>query len=421
MKKQILIAGALTISVVAFGQKREIRKAERAFNDKDYTEAISQLKEAETQLASADQDEKAEYYLVKAEVYTASAGDDLNKMKAASEAYQKAVELGALQEEEKRMDALQQNLRAALVNSAIKDQNSQNFDMAAAKLYNSYMVSKKDTSDLYYAASNAVNAQDYDTAMKYYQKLMDLGYTGVNKEYVATNKKTGEVRTFGSESERDLMIKAGEFIKPEEKMTSSKKGEVLRNMTLIYIEKGQEEKASQLMANARKENPDDVSLMRAEANMAYKMGDKQKFNDIMEAIAQTDPDNPEIFYNLGVSNAEIGETERAMEYYRKAIELKSDYASAIINLAVLKLAKEKEIVEKMNSLGMSKADAKKYDELKEERKEMYLDVVPDLERARELRPDDVEVVRTLMNIYSQLGQDAKFKEMKTKLAEMEGN
>ncbi len=421
MKKQILIAGALTISVIAFGQKREIRKAERAFNDKNYTEAISELKQAEASLASADEDEKAQYYLVKAEVYTASAGDDLNKMKMASEAYQKAVEMGAKNDEGKRMDALQQNLRAALVNSAIKDQNSQNFELASDKLYNSYMVSKKDTSDLYYAASNAVNAKNYDKALKYYQNLLDMGYNGASKEFVATNKETGEEKTFASKSERDLMIKAGEFIKPVERMTQSKKGDILRNMTLIYIENGEDEKASKLMSNARKENPDDTSLMRAEANMAYKMGNKQLYSELMQNIAESDPDNPEVFYNLAVSNAEIGETEKAIEYYNKAIELKPDYASALINLAVLKLSKEEDIVNEMNSLGMSKADAEKYEQLKEKRQQMYKDVIPDLEKAKKLRPKDPEIVRTLMNIYGQVGEDAKYKELKATLAELEGN
>jgi len=421
MKKQILVAGALTISVIAFGQKREIRKAERAFEDKNYTEAIAELKQAEASLANADEEEKAQYYLVKSEVYTASAGDDIAKMKTASEAYQKAVELGAKTEEEGRMSALQQNLRAALVNSAIKDQNSQNFEMASDKLYNSYMVSKKDTSDLYYAASNAVNAKKFDKALKYYQNLLDMGYDGASKEYVATNKETGEEKTFSSKSERDLMIKAGDFIKPVERMTQSKKGEVLRNMTLIYIDKGEDEKASKLMSNARKENPDDTSLMRAEANMAYKMGDKQLYSELMQNIAESDPDNPEVFYNLAVSNAEIGETEKAIEYYNRAIELKPDYASALINLAVLKLSEEESIVSEMNNLGTSRADNAKYEKLKEKRQQMYADVVPTLEKAKELRPNDPEIIRTLMNIYSQLGEDAKFKELKSRLAELEGN
>lgn len=420
MKKQILLAGFLTITAIAFGQKREVRKAERAVESNDYTEAISYLKEAEASLASADEDVKLQYHLVKAEAYTGSAGDNFDKMKMASDAFQKAMEMGAADEYGKRVAAVQQNLRAALVNSAIKDQNSNKFEVAADKLYNSYLVSKKDTSDLYYAAGNAINAKNYDKALMYFQKLLDLDYTGVGKEYVATNKETGEVKTFGAKSERDLMVKSGEFIKPEVKMTESKKGDILRNVTLIYIENGEEDKAAKVMAEARKENPDDLSLMQAEANLAYKMGDMKSYNSLMENIAKSNPNNPDVFFNLGVTNAEIGETEKAIKYYKRAIELKPDYTNALINLSVAMLAQEKDIIEKMNNLGTSREDNKTYEKLKEQRQQMYRDVLPYLEKAEELRPDGIEIVRTLMDIYSQLGEEAKFKQKKARLAELEG-
>ena len=43
-------------------------------------------------------------------------------------------------------------------------------------------------------------------------------------------------------------------------------------MTLIYIEQGDSEKATELMKVARAENPEDIYLMRADADMSYKMG-----------------------------------------------------------------------------------------------------------------------------------------------------
>ena len=52
-----------------------------------------------------------------------------------------------------------------------------------------------------------------------------------------------------------------------------------------------------------------------------------------------------------------------MEFYKKALELKPDYPSAQVNLGALILRDEMKIVDEMNSLGMSKADSKKYDAL----------------------------------------------------------
>ncbi|MEL6810560.1 MAG: hypothetical protein AAFP76_04440, partial [Bacteroidota bacterium] len=86
----------------------------------------------------------------------------------------------------------------------------------------------------------------------------------------------------------------------------------------------------------------------------------------------------------------------------------------------LLLQKEGAIVEEMNGLGTSAADDRRYDELKGQRTALYEQVLPYLESAVEQKGDNVELIRTLMNIYGQLGMDDKFKAMKAKLSTMEG-
>ena len=203
-------------------------------------------------------------------------------------------------------------------------------------------------------------------------------------------------------------------------MSESVQGDILQKITLIYISQGKTEEAKELMDKARAANPDDVSLMRADADLAYKVGDMARYDKLMNEIVKTDPNNPELYYNLGVGAAKLGENEKAINYYNKALELKPDYGYAHINIAAIMLQNEGKIVEEMNSLGNSAADNRKYDELKEKRKKLYQDVVPHLETAVKQYDTNVELVRTLMNIYSQLGEDAKFKEMKAKLETLEG-
>ncbi|MCH2489111.1 MAG: tetratricopeptide repeat protein [Flavobacteriales bacterium] len=418
MKKQILVIGVMLISILAFGQKKEIKKAQKAVKSGDYNEAISFLNSAEGMLGSADADMKADFYATKANAYIGLANNDFEKMKMAADAIDKAIEIDPGMAEDLSQSVV--DLRRLLINSAVKDQNAKNFKIAADKLYTSYRISPADTSDLYFAAGYAVNAEDLDKALDYYSKLYDMGYQGATVEYVATEKKTGKVEVFDSKVQRDILIKSGEYIKPEDRTADSKRADVLRNLTLIYIEKGDEEKAVKLMKEARAESPNDVSLLRAEADMAYNMGDLPKYNKLMNEIVATDPDNPEIYYNLGVGSSEIGNNEKAIEYYKKAIDLKPDYAAAIINIGVLKLNKEKAIVEEMNSLGTSRADNERYDELKEERNEMYEDVVTYFERALALQPDNIGLMNTLATIYTQLGEDEKYKAMKAKIAAKEG-
>lgn len=407
------------ITTITFGQKKEIKRAEKALKSGDVTEAMANINAAESLIGSADSEEKAEFYVLKGEVYLADAGkNDFNKMKEAADAFKKAKELGDSKINDRAKIGVQ-NLRVALVNSAVEDQKRQDFASASEKLYTSYTI-KKDTSDLYFAAGNAVNAKDYGKALQYYEDLLEMGYTGIQQEFVATDINTGEVVVFATEDDRTTNMLSGNYTNPDERMAESVRGDILRNVTLIYISQGENEKALKVMKDARIENPDDTSLIRAEADMAYKMGDMARYNELMKEVVASDPNNPELYYNLGVGSSKNGDNEQAITYYKKAIELDPNYANAKINIAAIILSKEGPIIEQMNNLGTSNADYKKYDELKAQKSQLYKDAKPYLESALMLKPDNVELARTLMNIYSQLGEDEKFKAMKARLAEMEG-
>ncbi|MEL6812824.1 MAG: tetratricopeptide repeat protein, partial [Bacteroidota bacterium] len=335
MKKQILLAGLFMFTAITFAQKKEIKKAEKAVKNGDITEAIGYLSQAEALLGSADNSMKTQYYVVKGEAYLADAGTDgFKKMKTAAEAFAKVEEIGA-GSFQKRLDIGRQNLRVALVNSAINDQNAKNYARAAEKLYTSYMSSKKDTSDLYYAAGNAVNGKDYDTALNYYKQLLDMGYTGIRKEFVATELETNKVVPFADKNERDVALLSGNYTNPDERVTESVRADLLQKVTLIYISQGKNEEALAFMKEARAANPNDVALIRSEADLAYKMGDMAKYETLMSEVIKSDPNNPELYFNLGVGAGSSGNSEKAMEYYKKALELKPNYALAQINIAAL--------------------------------------------------------------------------------------
>lgn len=408
------------ITTVSFGQKKELKKAEKAIKSGDFTEAMTQLSAAEALLGDADDAQKSKFYAVKGMALSKSAKNDFSKMKMAAEAYAKAAELAGKISPE--LDAGIAQLRTDLINSAVKDQKADNHSNASEKLFVSYNMTKRDTSDLYYAAGSAVNAKDMDNAIKYYKMLLDLGYNGSSTTYVATDKATGEVTPFGSKELRDISVRTGQYIKPDVQKEASKKGEILRNMTLIYIEQGKADEAKAILAKARQENPTDVSLIQAEANMAYQLKDYATYNKLMEEVVKSDPTNPELYFNLGVGATGNGDTDKAFSYYEKAIELKPDYRDAIMNYAILKLDAEKAIVEEMNGLGSSNADNARYDVLKEKRIAVYKDAAPYLEKALELDTaagtESTNVMKTLMSIYSQLGEDAKYKALKTKLEGM---
>jgi tetratricopeptide (TPR) repeat protein len=123
-----------------------------------------------------------------------------------------------------------------------------------------------------------------------------------------------------------------------------------------------------------------------------------KFGALMEDAVKLDPTNPTLFFNLGVVNANEGKIEEAVAYYKKAIELKPDYADAYMNLAVAMLAEEKEIIEEMNN---NLSDYDKYDALLAKQKILYKKALPYLIKADTIERSE-GTVRTLLNMYDTL-------------------
>ena len=124
--------------------------------------------------------------------------------------------------------------------------------------------------------------------------------------------------------------------------------------------------------------------------------------------------NASLYYNLGVTAMQMDAPEKAIKYYKNAIEIDPKMASAYVNLGSSILMKEQSIIDEMNGLGMSKADNKKYDELQKERTSLYEKAVPYLEKAVELDANNAQAIQTLVNIHSQLGNEdkvAKYKAM----------
>ena len=419
MKKQIIIALALLASTVSFSQKDEIKDAEKAIRNGNYADAKAAVNKAEGLITSADDKMKARFYFVKGQALYANGSGSNEDIDAAIKSLDmvKTVE-GEHGKYAGDVAQLKQSMLSNFLTKGQKALEAKQYVQSSDDFDKAYRMSTKDTIYLYYAASTAVSGQDYDKALKYYQELRDLKYNGAAMQYTAVNKETNKVESFDNKNLRDISVKAGTHINPEDKMSEPKSAEIIKNIALIYIAKGENEKAAAAMKEARKENPDDLNLLISEANIMLKLDKKDEFKRLMEEATVKDPENPELQYNLGVIAAEGGDNETALNYYKKAIELDPNYADAYNNMAVIILDKDQKIVEKMNALGTSAADDKKYDEYKKQRLEVYKEAIPPLKKAFQLKPN-IYSARTLMNIYSALEDTANYKEMKAKVDELE--
>ncbi len=413
MRKQVIIALAFSMSMLTFAQKKELRTAEKAIKGDNFAEAKTALSQVKSMLSSMDDKSKAEYYYLYGQALYANGAGTNDDFDAALESVN-MVKDGYDQE----VKDLKRDMINKLLERGNKAYESKNYASSSDYFEKIYRLSPADTTYLYYAASTAISAPDYDRALKLYEELKALGYTGVETQYYATNKETGEEEVLDKNTQ-DLYVRAKSHINPGQRKTDSKSPEIVKNIALIYVNKGDDEKAIAAMQDAREQSPNDVNLILTEANVHYKMGNTEKFKTLLQKATEMDPDNAELQYNLGVIAGEAGDVESAKKYYDKAVELDPKYVNAYINMAALVLGTEREIVEEMNGLGNSKKDNLRYDELKEARQKIYQDAIPYLKQAIEVKPDNLDATKTLMNIYSSIGETAKYKELKAKVEAIE--
>jgi len=414
MKTKILAVSLLLAGSVVFAQKREIRDAEKAIENGQFSEAQTLLKSVESNIAGEKDRIKEDFYMAKGKAYMGKQpqSQSMENMMIAGESFKMAKDLG-----NEDAGAELGKLRESLINSAIMDQKSKKYEAASQKLITSYNLNKNDTIHLYYAASNATQGKDYATALKYYEMLSDLGYVGSTTEYYAINKGTQEKERFSDKKQRDFYIKSGDYSSPSQETLPPKNAEITKNIALIYIQQGEKDKAMEAIESAKAANPGDASLMLAEADIYYKAGNVEKYSEIVEKVIEQDPTNADLYYNLGVTAMQMDAPEKAIKYYKSAIEVNPKMTNAYINLANTILSKEKTIIDEMNGLGMSKADTKRYDELQKERSEIYEQGLPYLEKAVDIEPNNKEAIQTLVNIHGILGNEEKAAKFKAMLKE----
>jgi len=420
MKTKIILLVAMTVTLVGFSQKSEIKAAEKALKGGDAKAAKTALEGASGMISGADEKIQTQYHFVRGKVYADLANKgDVTAFDEAISSFKKVISMEEKSGKVKYTTETQQRLAgmtADLINSSIDDTNNKKFKEAAEKLYLSYQLSPKDTSYLYYAASSAVNGGHYEEALTYYNELKDVGYDGSGIVYKATNVETGEVEEM-DKMQRNLMVKSGTYKDPVEEKTPSKKAEIVKNMALIYTQLGQDDKALQAYKDARVSNPKDVNLILNEANLYFKMGDKDKFKSLMNEAVSIAPDNPDLHYNIGVINMEQGNIEEARVAYRKALEVDQGYVNAQLNLSTTYVNEGNGLIDEMNDLGNSRADIARYDELKQMKDDLFVVGAGILEDALKTNPDNQSVLSQLKNIYGALADNDNFMRIKKLLGE----
>ncbi|WP_306350241.1 tetratricopeptide repeat protein [Flavobacterium sp. '19STA2R22 D10 B1'] len=419
--RYLIVASSILISMSSFAQKDQLKAAEKALKNGNAAEAKATLQGAESLIAAASDAEKAQFYFLKGNAYLDLAKKNVETAKSyaeAAKAYQLLIDAEKASGKAKYSKQAEGSLvevKNGLINGAIADNAAKNYKEGALKLYQAYNISKKDTINLYYAASGAINGKDYDLALKYYEELKQLNFSGKGTNYYAVSKVNDKEDSFANEKDMRTAVKIGTHEKPRMEKEPSKRGEIYKNMALILVQKGDIDAAKKSIADARKMNPEDNSLLMTEANLYLQTKDYDTYKKLVTEALAKNPNDADLYYNLGVISSEAKDPVEAEKYFKKAIEINPKYSNAYLNIASLKLGADGKITEEMNKLGTSPKDNKRYEVLKKERETLHKSLLPLLEKAVELDPSNQPAIETLLSIYGALDMTDKYNALKATL------
>ena len=418
MKKQLIILSAFFISMTVFAQNDELKNAEKALKANDFSTAMSAVNQAEGLIANADQKTKAKFYYLKGLALYQN-GNPNADMQKVGDAFNELINYENQTNKPKYTAEVGVLLNKMIVtvaenasnnyNKAIETKEDADYLKAAKEFQQVYALSPRDTSYLDNAALVYYFAKDYDSSIKLYEELLSLNYTGITTVFVATDKASGEDVVFGDKKSMDLQVKLGLAQNPREEKKESRREMIFKNLAQNYSDKGNNEKAMEIIAKGRKEFPSSYSLLIDEANIYYKAGDNAKFKERLEEAIRLNPTEPTLYYNVGVMNMDQKNIDEAIKNFEKAIELKPDYADAYNNIGAAIIEKAAPIIDEMNK---SLADFKKYDKLQVQQFDIYRKALPYYEKAYELNPKSINIIQTLMGLYENLEMTDKLEKIR---------
>jgi len=290
--------------------------------------------------------------------------------------YKKAYNMGDSKMLQGTIDAKFLMLTNSLINVAVTKYQEENFKEAFIYFQKTLEVKEMpvfqgelDTAVIFNTAIAAQRSEDYDNAIKYYEKSITLGY--------------GEGDTYS--------LLADSY---------KAKGD-----TLTYINK---------LKEGFEKYPSNQNLLGGIINFYILESDNaSEAFKYLELAREKDPNNPQFYSAEAHLYDKTGDRETAKEKYKKAIELDPNFFEAYYNLGVLYFNEGVELTDKANAI----TDNKKYEEAKKIADDKFLESLPYIEKAHELEPADKGIMQTLKNLYYRFKINDKYEEISKKMEE----
>ena len=383
----ILLVIALTANVM-MAQKKDRTDAFMYNKNGQYAKAMASIEKCinHDQFLGMKPNEQSQAWLYRAAIYQNIIQSDDENLKAqvpnaleiVYESLMKCLENESFCEDEQNQ--MEIGMRIASVMTAYYTQgadayNAGQFAQAAPLFKKAYDIAaslgggEQAAEMLNLAATSALRAEDYNTALEYYNELKGNG------------KETAEL---------------------------------YRHLAACYNGLGQSEQAMEMINAGLAIDPSDANLILEKVNALLKEGKGAEAVADLQRLHELDPQNAQLLFVLGTiygdeNNKDVFDTEKAKQYYEQALAVNPNYYDAIYNIGVLYTTMANKYIEQANDItGFSKAEQEQYNNLIEQANGLLRTGLPYLQQAYDAQPSD-DVKNVLRSIYVKLNMTDEVK------------
>jgi tetratricopeptide (TPR) repeat protein len=227
-----------------------------------------------------------------------------------------------------------------------------------------------DTGMYYNAGLAAINAGKYSDAIKFFDKCVEMKYLGI----------TPHIQIYES-----------------------------------YLGLGDTLKAESYLLELPKKYPDDSSVTLQLIDHYIKSNKNEEALKYLQIAKEADPGNFSLYFAEGIIYLNEDRFDEAITNLTKSIGIKPDMYDSQYGLGAAYINKASDMFLKANDI----MDVDKYSEAIDQAMLVFAKALPYMERAHELKPDDVFAMRSLKELYYRLKMTDKYDAIKAQLDKIE--
>lgn len=267
---------------------------------------------------------------------------------------------------------------------------------------------------IYSAGHAAFEAKDYNKAYECFSKSVMINEV-VRKKMDPKNKidiDTLAIYAAGLAAERSGKTTEAKKYYTQLVDFKYKDAGVFMALAALHKKEGETEKANEILKKAKEMFPNSKDLVIDEINELLKAGKATEAITKMEEAIKLDPNNIGLYFALGTAHDSKGDYDKAMQNYKKCLEIDPNYFDAHYNMAAIYYNQAAEKTRKMSSLGSSKAEQKQYEELEKQSEDLFSKALPFFEKALQVNPNDINTLIALKEIAARQNNYTKVNEYK---------